>query len=75
MITLDDVNRIKAILIAHGEWLVSGCERARVTDDGDIEWITSSCSGSALKALMDDGFSIYVWASVQYRGFLEIHIS
>lgn len=75
MITLDDVCRIKAVLIAHGEWLVSESEHVRMTDDGDIEWVTSSCSGSALKALMDDGFDIYVWASIQYRGFLEIHIS
>lgn len=73
--SLDDVRRIKEILIAHGEWLVSESEHIRVADDGYIEWITSSCSGSALKSLLDDGFDIYVWASIQYRGFLEIHIS
>lgn len=75
MITLDDVCRIKAVLIAHGEWLESDSERARVTEDGVFEWSTTSCCGEAISALIADGFDVYIWPSVQLMGFIEIHIS
>mgnify|MGYP003318757823 CR=1 FL=1 len=74
MITLDDVCRIKAVLIAHGEWIDADYERARVTEDGVFEWITSSCGGSAIAALIADGFSVYIWPSIRYQGFLKIRI-
>lgn len=74
MITLDDVRRIKAILIAHGEWVESDSERSRVAEDGVFEWITSSCGGCAIAALKADGFNVYIWPSIKYRGFIEIRI-
>lgn len=75
MITLDDVCRIKAILIAHCEWIGEDAERSRVNEDGVFEWITSSCSGEAIAALIADEFDVYIWPSIHYEGFLEIHIS
>lgn len=75
MITLDDVNRIKAILIAHGEWLSVDAERSRVNEDGVFEWITSSCCGEAIAALIADEFDVYIWPSIRYDNYLEIHIS
>ena len=75
MITLDDVRRIKAILIEHCEWLGADTERSRVNEDGVFEWITCSCCGEAIAALIADGFDVYIWPSIHLQGFLEIHIS
>lgn len=75
MVTLDDVRRIKEILFAHCEWLGEDAKRSRVTEDGVFEWVTCSCSGEAIAALIDDGFDVYIWPSIRYDGFLEIHIS
>lgn len=75
MITLDDVCRIKAVLIAHGEWLGEDTERARVTVDGVFEWTTTSCCGEAIAALINDGFDVFIWPSVQLMGFIKIEIS
>lgn len=75
MITLDDVRRIKAILIAHGEWSVSDSERAHIAEDGVFEWLTHSCSGETIAALIADGFDVYIWSSITYQGFFEIRIS
>lgn len=73
--SLDDVNRIKAVLIAHGEWIDVDNERSSMTVDGVFEWITSSCSGEAIAALITDGFDVYIWPSIYLKGFLVIHIS
>lgn len=75
MITLDDVNRIKAILIAHCEWIDVDNERSRVNEDGVFEWITSSCDGDAVKALVDAGFDVFIWPSIKYQGFILFSIS
>ena len=75
MITLDDVNRIKAVLIEHSEWTDSSSERSRVNEDGVFEWITSSCSGDTVAALIADGYDVYIWPSLRYDGFLDIQIS
>lgn len=75
MITLDDVRRIKEILRAHCEWIDADAKRSRVTEDGVFEWVTCSCSGETIAALIDDEFDVYIWPSVRNDGFLEIHIS
>ena len=75
MITLDDVCRIKAILIAHGEWLEKDDECSLMTEDGSFEWVTSSCSGLAVSALVVGGYNVSIWPSNTYEGFLEVRIS
>ena len=75
MVSLDDVRRIKEILRDHCEWIDADAKRSRVTEDGVFEWITCSCCGEAIAALINDGFDVYIWPSIHLQGFLEIHIS
>ena len=75
MVTLDDVRRIKEILLEYYEWIDVDNERSHVNEDGVFEWITCSCGGDAVRALVDNGFDVIIWPSVQYRGFIVFSIS
>lgn len=73
--SLDDVRRMKEILIAHGEWLESDMSRSRFDDDGTFVWITASCAASTIVALVEADFDVYVFGSLSNLGCLRIDIS
>jgi len=73
--SLDDVRRIKEILIAKGEWAVYDKYRSRFDDDGTFVWITQSCDASTIVDLVEAGFDVYVFGSLSYLGYVQIEIS
>lgn len=74
MITLDDVRRIKEILIAHGEWTEYDMKRSRFDDDGTFVWITASCDSSTIVDLVKAGFDVYAFGSLSHLGCIQFNI-
>lgn len=73
-LSLNDLQTVLDILRAYSEYGTLEKEHSFMDDDGTFHLITSSCCGNALKALMEAGFDVYVFRSLDNISLLDIHI-
>lgn len=73
-LSFNDLQTVLEILRSYGEYGAAEKEKSFTDDDGTFHLITSSCGGGAIKALLEAGFSVYVFRHIDVISYLDIHI-